>query len=77
MIIVTKAGKASVISSKRIFFTASNIKLPTITNTPAVAIPGTNKKNGAKNKATMNNPLTTAAVKPERPPSAIPAVLSA
>ena len=73
---VMKAGKASVISCRFIFFTESSMSTPTMISAPLVAALGMSKKIGERNKESKNIPPTTSEVTPERPPSAIPLALS-
>ena len=53
------------------------MKIPTNTRAGAVAMCGIIKNNGDKKRHAINNIPTTTAVRPVRPPSAIPVVLSA
>ena len=71
-----KAGKASVISLRFIFFTESSMSTPTMIRAPLVAALGIRRKTGARNKDRINMAPTTNEVTPERPPSAIPLALS-
>ena len=71
-----KAGIASVISSKSTFNRLLTIKKPTITSAGAVAKAGIARKIGAKNKLRKNRTAAVTAVRPVRPPTATPALLS-
>ena len=71
-----KAGIASVISSKSTFNRLLTIKKPTITSAGAVAKAGIARKIGAKNKLRKKRTAAVTAVRPVRPPTATPALLS-
>ena len=73
MKIVRNAGITSDISSQGISFTEANIIAPTITSVGVVAKAGIALNTGMKNTDSANNPATTKAVNPVRPPSATPA----
>ena len=76
IMIVKKAGMASVKSSRSISLIGDIMKSPTIINAEAVAAPGINTKNGDRNKARPNITAVDKAVKPVRPPAATPDALS-
>ena len=71
--IVKNAGNPSEISPKLISFTEDIINKPTTINTGAVAATGMTISNGAKKRDAINKPAIVSAVKPVRPPSAMPA----
>ena len=71
--IVRNAGITSDISSQGISFTSANIIAPTITSVGVVAKAGIALNTGMKNTDSANNPATTKAVNPVRPPWATPA----
>ena len=76
MIIVKKAGIASVKSCKSISFIGSIINNPTKTKADAVTAGVITANNGAKNKAKKNINAVETAVNPVLPPSATPEALS-
>ncbi len=76
VIIVTKAGNASEMSSSSIFLKASTISTPTMTSAPLVAAPGMSRKMGARKMLSMNIMPTKNEVRPDLPPSAMPDALS-
>ena len=76
VIIVIKAGKASLTSLRSNFFTESNMSTPTSTNAPLVAAPGMRRKIGERNNDSRKRSPTNADVTPLRPPSAMPEALS-
>ena len=76
IIMVKKAGTASIISSQSICFAVDIIIAPISIRTGAVAIAGILANNGAKNTEKKNSTPVTIAVSPVLPPSAIPAAAS-
>ena len=76
MIIVRKAGNASVKSWKLILPTSLIIKAPTKISGGAVANPGTRPMRGANNSEIKKRTATVTAVSPVLPPAAMPAALS-
>ena len=73
MIMVKNAGSPSEISPKSMSLTDAIINRPTTMSTGAVAATGITMSNGARNKDAIKSPAIVKAVKPVRPPSAIPA----
>jgi len=76
MMMVIKAGMASVYSLKLIFRMGDSIKNPTSTRAGAVAAAGTIVKKGARNRASKKNAAVVSEVRPVFPPSATPEALS-
>mmetsp|Transcript_42384 Transcript_42384/g.83564 ORF Transcript_42384/g.83564 Transcript_42384/m.83564 type:complete len:245 (-) Transcript_42384:722-1456(-) len=76
MVMVMKAGSASLILSQETAITAPIIKDPTRTRTGAVAALGTAETVGTKNMTTKNNSADTIVVRPVRPPCCTAAALS-
>ena len=67
-----KAGIASRTSSHAILATCCIMRKPTITSAGAVAKEGIARNRGEKNRDSRNRPPAAIAVRPVRPPSAIP-----
>ena len=76
MITVTKAGRASEMSSKSTSLIELSMSTPTKTRAPVVAADGMSRKRGAKNRAMAKSSPVEKEVIPVRPPSAMPALLS-
>ena len=76
MIMVKKAGNASVKSFRSILRIGDIINSPTMNRIGAVAAAGIIKKRGAKNKDKRKRPATVKEVMPVLPPSATPEALS-
>ena len=76
MIMVRKAGTASVKSLKLMRATSLIMRAPTMIRAGAVAQGGTRLTRGEKIRDTAKRTATVTAVRPVRPPWAMPAALS-
>ena len=72
---VTKQGTISVMSSKLIWVMERIIKTPTSTNALVVAADGIIRNRGEKKRDAKKSRATVNAVRPVRPPAAMPVVL--
>ena len=76
MMIVRNAGSAFVKSEKSILPTSDMSSAPTRISAGAVAKAGTRPMSGAKRSAARKSTPAATAVRPVRPPAAMPAALS-
>jgi hypothetical protein len=76
VIMVMKAGNASLILLRSRSFTLSSMSTPTRTSAPLVAAEGMSMKIGERKSDIKKSSPTTNEVMPLRPPSATPAALS-